>query len=40
MVMMLDERETGYVKKAQAEGGMITMIEAETGRRTGEREGD
>ena len=33
--------ETGHVKKAQAEGRMITTIgAAETGKRTGEREGD
>ena len=33
--------ETGHVKKAQAEGRMITTIgAAETGKRTGEPEGD
>jgi hypothetical protein len=38
MAVMLEE--TGHVKKVQAEGKMITTIGAETGKRTGEREGD
>jgi hypothetical protein len=38
MVVMLGE--TGYVKKVQAEGRMITMTGAEIEKRTGEREGE
>ncbi|CAM0956388.1 unnamed protein product [Alopecurus aequalis] len=38
MVMMLGE--TGYEKKVQAEGRMITTIGAEIEKRTGEREGE
>lgn len=38
MVVMLGE--TGYVKKVQAEGRMITTVGAEIEKKTGEREGD